>query len=88
MQAGIGDLEVVSKVGHYLEMLRCAIGSSGKAGLKPHSTAVCGNDHSLLKYLALWALKLSGFFCFFLKSSHIQIHVLVLFLGVRHHSSS
>lgn len=69
VQASIRDLEVVNKVGHYLEMLRCAIGSSGKAGLKPHSTAVCGNDHSLLKYLALWALNLSGLF-FFL-SPHI-----------------
>lgn len=60
MQASIWDLEVVNKVGHYLEMLRFAIASPGKAGLKPHSTVVYSNDHSLLKYLAIWALNLRG----------------------------
>lgn len=50
--------------------------------------AVCGDDQSLLKYLALWALNLSGVKKKKNKSSHFQIPVLALFLGTHAHSSS
>lgn len=66
----IQDLKVVNNVGQYTEVSRFAIGSSAKAAPKPQSTAVCGDDQSLLKYLAFWTLNLSGIF-FFLKGPHI-----------------
>lgn len=54
------DLEVVRKAGHSSEMPSFAIALPGKAGLKPRSGAVCGDDQSLPKYFTPWAFNVSG----------------------------
>lgn len=82
LHAGLG---AANEAGRYSEMPGFATALSGKAQLKPHSTAVGGGDQTLLKYLILWALKLSGGRK---KSSHTQLHVSVLFLSVHSPSSS